>query len=80
MSDTPEIDYDMLATLVATKLRTHSMAYAQGQTALEDVWLREQVLSIIDNNSAFTANTVFRTYEFEQAFKLKLRTIFNNVY
>ena len=80
MSDTPEIDYDKLSLLVATKLRLQSMAYAQGQSALEDVWLREQVLSIIDNNSAFTANTVFRTYEFEQAFKLKLRSIFNNIY
>lgn len=74
------IDYDKLATMVAAQLRTQSIAYAQANAALEDQWLREQVLEIIGSNSSLVARVVVNSYEFDQAFKTKLKSTIANIY
>jgi hypothetical protein len=77
---TPDIDYDKLSSLVATKLRMQSVAYAQANTALEDQWLREQVLNIIANNAHAVSRVVTGAYDFEQSFKARLKSIINAIY
>jgi hypothetical protein len=77
---TPDIDYDKLSSLVATKLRMQSVAYAQANTALEDQWLREQVLDIIANNAHAVSRAVTGSYDFEQSFKARLKSIINAIY
>lgn len=74
------IDYDKLATMVAAQLRTQSIAYAQANAALEDQWLREQVLEIIGSNSSLVARVTVNSYEFDQAFKTKLKSTIANIY
>ena len=80
MSDTPEIDYDMLATLVATKLSTRSNASLQGQAALDDKWLEMELHKWFLENTTFIARCVCNNYEFDNAFKLKLKTTINTIY
>lgn len=74
------IDYDKLSSLVATKLRMQSVAYAQANTALEDQWLREQVLDIIANNASTVSRAVTGAYDFEQSFKTRLKSVINAIY
>lgn len=74
------IDYDKLSSLVATKLRMQSVAYAQANAALEDQWLREQVLDIIFNNTPVVARAITGSYDFEQSFKTRLKSVINAIY
>ena len=74
------IDYERLSSLVANKLRERSLAYAQANNALEDQWLREQVLDIVANNAATVARAVTGCYDFEQSFKTRLKSLINAIY
>ena len=74
------IDYERLSSLVANKLRERGMAYAQANAALEDQWLREQVLDIIANNASTVSRAVTGAYDFEQSFKTRLKSLINAIY
>lgn len=74
------IDYDRLASLVALKLANVSNASLQGQAALDDAWLHEQMTNWFIHNASFVARYVCNNYEFGNAFKSNLKTTINTIY
>lgn len=80
MSDTPEIDYDKLATMVAEKLRARSIAYVQGMATLDDEWLADQFLRFVDYNSPYISRRITATNDFDDTFKLKRKNVINTIY
>ena len=74
------IDYDRLASLVALKLANVSNASLQGQAALDDAWLKMELHKWFLDNTTFVARYVFNNYEFDTAFKSKLKSVINTIY
>jgi hypothetical protein len=74
------IDYEKLATLVAHKLSLMSSASVQGQAALDEMWLNQQITSWAINHSTLIARYVFSNPEFDHAFKAKLKATIGNIY
>jgi hypothetical protein len=74
------IDYDKLSTMVADKLRTGIVASLQGKDALDDSWLKMELHKWFLDNTTFIARYVFNNYEFDTAFKSKLKSVINTIY
>ena len=74
------IDYEKLSTMVALKLSAISNASLQGQAALDDEWLKMELHKWFLDNTTFIARCVANNYEFDAAFKVKLKSIIANIY
>lgn len=80
MSATPEIDYELLSTMVAEKLRAQSVAYVQGRSTLEDEWLLDTFLKFIEYNAPFISRRIIATNDYNETFKVKLKSLLNTIY
>lgn len=74
-----EIDYDKLADMVTTKLRQGINAAVQGRDALDETWLAEYMQAWLISQAPSIATQVCNTYNFDQAFKLKLKYALSNI-
>ena len=73
-----EIDYDKLADMVTTKLRQGINAAVQGRDALDETWLAQYMQAWLVSQAPLIATRVCDTYNFDQAFKLKLKYALSN--
>lgn len=80
MSGTPEIDYELLSTMVTAKLHAQSLACAQGMSTLEDEWLYDQLRKFVDYNAPYISRRITATNDFDGTFKLMLKNAINTIY
>jgi hypothetical protein len=74
------IDYDKLSTMVVDKLHTGIFASLRGKDALDETWLQMELNKWFVDNATFIARYMFDHYEFDAAFKSKLKSILNANY